>query len=592
VSAPTEETSSGSGSAWLLPAGVLLLASVAVALAFNPAPHTGGDNAAYVTLGYSLLEYGSYTELFDPAAYPHTKYPPVFPALLALLMGVGVRGWAGLKLVAAVSSVAAVGLTWLWARRRLGDLPAAGIALALGLSSAVIYYSHWILSDPTFLAFTLLGLWALERADTAWAEEVPERDGTVAHEPREGGPPAMGWLALGVAATGLAYFTRSAGLPLMVAVLGWLALRRRWKELVGSAVALGVPALAWWLRSRSVPRAEGEYGVEFWLVDPYQPELGQVGLGGLIGRVVGNTGGYLTQHIPGGVIGSQAPALPVVGILLVGLAVVGWVLTCRRRIGPVELFFPLYAGLILLWPEVWSGDRFALPLFPVLFVYAGWALLRGGLRLGRWAPGTLGAAALLALLLPALGGWMDQVRTARTCAAAVEQGGAFACAGGRWTRFSEAAAWTGHNLPEGSAVLSRKPRMFYVLGGVPSRTFPFQQDFAAHRRVATESGARYVLLDEVDGLASHYVGGAIRQEPGAWCALQGFGAGQGIGTQLLGLLPDATDGPAAAPGEVRIGRCPDGYRQAGAGSVPAEGPRGPQSSSVIPLLAPMPELSP
>jgi len=592
MSHPSDETSRRGWKGWLLPAGVLVLASGAVALAFNPAPHTGGDNAAYVTLGFSLLEHGSYTELFDPAAYPHTKYPPVFPALLALLMALGIRGWAGLKLVAAVSSVAAVGLTWLWARRRLGDLPAAGIALALGLSSAVVYYSHWILSDPTFLAFTLLGLWALERADAVWTEEPRGREEANVDEPTEGGSAARGWLALGVVATALAYFTRSAGLPLMVAVLGWLALRGRWKELAGSAAALGIPALAWWIRGRGVPRAGGEYGVEFWLVDPYQPELGQVGLGGLVGRVVSNTGGYLTQHIPGGVVGSQAPALPVVGILLVGLAVAGWVLCCRRRIGPVELFFPLYGGLILLWPEVWSGDRFALPLFPVLFVYAGWALLRGGLRLGRWAPGTLGAAALLALLLPALGGWMDQVRTARACTAAVEQGGAFACYGGRWARFSEAAAWTGRNLPEGSAVLSRKPRMFYVLGGMPSRTFPFQQDVAAHRRVANESGARYVLLDEVDGLASHYVGGAIRQEPGAWCALQGFGAGQGIGTQLLGLLPEASGGSTAAPEEIRIGLCPDGYRGADAGAVPAEDARSAQSSSVIPLLAPRPAPSP
>ncbi|NCG33850.1 MAG: hypothetical protein GWP44_13350, partial [Proteobacteria bacterium] len=70
-----------------LPLGVtLFLSTVIVGAAFNPAPHTGGDNAAYVSLAYSLVVDGSYTEAFDPAGLPHTKYPPVFPGLLAVLV--------------------------------------------------------------------------------------------------------------------------------------------------------------------------------------------------------------------------------------------------------------------------------------------------------------------------------------------------------------------------------------------------------------------------------------------------------------------------------------------------------------------------
>ena len=42
------------------------LAALAVALqlsaaaaAYNPAPHTGGDNAGYIALAYSLVEHGA-----------------------------------------------------------------------------------------------------------------------------------------------------------------------------------------------------------------------------------------------------------------------------------------------------------------------------------------------------------------------------------------------------------------------------------------------------------------------------------------------------------------------------------------------------
>ena len=202
-----DDTSSGSGSRRLPLAIAVFVSAVAVVAAFNPAPHNGGDNAAYVTLGYSLAEHGAYTDLYDPARLPHTKYPPVYPGLLALLMLLGARTWVALKSVSALSTVAAVAFTYLWAERRLGALAALGLAVLVALSSALVYYSHWVLSDPLFLALTLAALWALQRAD------------------EEGAHP--GWLVGGVTAAGLAYFTRSAGLPLLVAIAGWLAYRRR-----------------------------------------------------------------------------------------------------------------------------------------------------------------------------------------------------------------------------------------------------------------------------------------------------------------------------------------------------------------------------
>lgn len=566
---------------WALPLGVALVALALVAAAFNPAPHTGGDNAGYVTLAYSLLKTHAYTELFDPARLPHIKYPPVFPATLAALMLLGVRGWVGLKGVAAASTVAVALLTHLWARRRMSPLAATGVALAVALSSAVIYYSHWVLSDPLFLALTLLSLWALEhadgdagRADTA-APGHPGEHGTGA----EG--PAPGWLVLGVAAAGLAYFTRSAGIPLLVALLAWLALRRRWRALAASAVALGVPALLWWLRSRSVARAG--YGSEFWLVDPYTPELGRVGIGGLLGRMGANLVGYVGTHVPGGIVGTRGAMVPVLGLALFVLAVVGWVRSARRRLGPTELFVPLYTGLILLWPVVWSGDRFALPLFPLLFGYAALALAWLGGRLGRSGGLVAGSVAFLVVALPALKSWSGAVREASACGAMVRAQGPFACYGPRVESFVDAAAWSGANLPPGSAVLTRKPRLFYVESGVPSRTFPFEDDPRALLSLADSLGVRYVLVDQWDGQAGRYVVGAVEKDPGAFCALRGFqGSGGGAPTVLpmLGILPEAERSSAPSTGESRIVRCPASYVR-GDGTAPYSSS---SSGDAIPLL--------
>ena len=489
---------------WIVPVGVVALSALLVAGAFIPAPHSGGDNATYITLGYSLASDGSYTELFDPAGLPHTKYPPVFPAMLAALMLVGARTWVAFKAV------------------------------------AVVYYSHWILSDPTFVAFTLLALVALERADA---------DGA-----------GKGWLVLGVVAAGLAYFTRSAGIPLVVALWAWLALRRRWRTLAAAAAALGLPMLLWMLRARGV--GQGEYVSEFWLVNPYQPELGRVGLFGLANRVGVNLVQYATTHIPSGIVGGQGWPVVSLGIALTLAAAVGWVLEVRRKAGPAELFVPLYTGLILLWPVVWSGDRFALPLYALLLFYAALALREGARRLGSLAVSIVGAVAFLAVLLPSAWGWTGAVGRASECRALVRGAGPFACYGEGVGAFVEASAWAAANLPEGSAVLTRKPSIFYVLSGIPSRTFPFSPEPDAHLAMADELGARYELLDEWDALADRYVYPAVVQRPGAFCVMRGFGV---LGaTQLLGVLPPEARTTLPPPGEVgvSIARCPASYGHA------------------------------
>lgn len=539
---------------WILAVLLTLLSIGIVVGAFNPAPHTGGDNAGYLALAYSLLTTGSYAEVFDPARLPHTKYPPVFPVLLAGLMAAGVRSWSGFKALAAVATVLASLASYLWAERRLGPVWAFGVAVAVVLSSAVVYYSHWILSDPLFVAFTLVSLWALERGDGAVGR----------------------WTVAGIVTAGLAYFTRSAGVPLLLAVGGWLVLRRRWKALGVAAGVLGVPMMLWLVRSRS---AGGEaYASEFWLVNPYDPGAGTVSVGRLVERVLANGEGYVAAHLPSGIVGGSGFAVTVLGVAVVTLALTGWGRAARRSLGLTELFLPLYAGLILLWPEVWSGDRFALPLYPVLFMYAASTVRSLTRRLGPRAASLAGAGAFLVLAVPALGSWVRAVEEAETCGARVRAAGSFSCYGPRVEAFVDAAGWAADNLPAGSSVMSRKPRLFFVLSGVPSRTFPFSGDPEAQLSGAEVVGASYVLLDEWDALAGRYVGAAVQARPEAFCVMRTFGAGGR--TLLLGITPDRQGGAGGREGGgVLLDPCPASYGDRDGSS------RYSSSSTTIPVLA-------
>ena len=142
----------------------------------------------------------------------------------------------------------------------------------------------------------------------------------------------------------------------------------------------------------------------------------------------------------------------------------------------------------------------------------------------------------------------------------------------------------GRSLPEDAAVMTRKPRIFYVMSGLPSRTFPFDPSPEAQLAEADAVGARYVLLDRWDGQAARFVGAAVRARPGAFCFVRGFGPEPGVGAQLLGILPSGSrsSGEAAGRGGVALARCPDAY---GAGmSDPGAYPSA--VSTRIPLLSP------
>src|SRR5205085_2189714 len=93
--------------------------------------------------------------------------------------------------------------------------------------------------------------------------------------------------AIAVLATVLAYFTRSAGLPLVIAAIAWLAWRQRWKHLAIFAGVLLPLMFLWWLRAHNL-KGGVDYVQQFWSVNPYAPELGRAHIADLFTRAWDN----------------------------------------------------------------------------------------------------------------------------------------------------------------------------------------------------------------------------------------------------------------------------------------------------------------
>lgn len=520
----------------------VVVAHVLLALAaLSPAMHPGGDNAAYVTLAHSLASEGVYAELWHPGAPPHTMYPPLYPGFLALLMLLGAKSWGVLKVSSVFFTGVAVVCCLQWVRRLHGVRLAGLLALLFGISPAVMYHTQWILAEPFFLALTFGCFWALTPGTASG--RAPSESGNL----RDG--LSHGRLAVGLALVIAAYFTRSAGLPLVVAAAIWLSLQRRWVPLAVFVAAFASVAVPW------QSRAGGQYASAFWLVNPYAPDLGTAGPAELIQRVVDNLKGYALDHVPAGMTGLSGALAAALGTVLAVAALVGWWRRVRGGPAVADIFFVLYSGLILLWPTAWSGDRFALPLFPLVLLYAGEAAALGAGRVLHRPAWAMGVIAAVAFLLPAGNSWLDRLDLTNRCRVPVMTLGPMGCYGNNIREFHVMALWARDGLPEGSVVFSRKPRIFHVFSGHASVTYPFTNDRNSLLVHADSLGVDHLVLGNWDSSGPAYVHPVIAAHPERFCLVAQLEAGEGEFISLLAIRPPPAGDALETATTAEVGTC-------------------------------------
>lgn len=525
---------------WALAVGAAALHALLALLAWDPTPGTGGDNAVYWALARSLAEEGRYLDLYDPLRPPHTQFPPVWPAMLALAVRLGAEGWAASKAIVLGFSVAAVGLSVAWVAWRRGISMGLGVGFLLALMPGLLEFSHSELSDVPFWALTALALLGWDLASEAGGANARARV-----------------TGLAAVATLLAVFTRTAGLPLLVAGLLWLAGARRWRALLGLATVGGVLLAAWAARARA--SLAPSYLTQFRMVNPYQPELGTADAIDLAARVGTNLWRYGADLLPRMLFGQSGRWAVIATLALVGLAIAGWVRRVgTREIRVAEAFVPFYLTLLLVWPDVWADRRFVLPLLPPLLLYGGEAVrdaLRQRLpaRRADWVGMSLFGLALLAMAP----GFLHTVGTARACARRVRAGDRFACLGPAGADFFRLATIARTVLPREAVVISRKPSLFWAESGLPGRLYPLSPEPDSLFRAAERIGARYLVADRLNQLTPRYMYPILRTRLNRFCLLPGMRFRQAI---IFGILPEGSTrrAPSGAP-DLTLRPCPPRY---------------------------------
>jgi hypothetical protein len=454
-------------------------------LLFDPKPFTGGDNAVYMNLAQSLVQGKGYKNLNQPGEPGHTQYPPGFPALLGLLMLVFGKSIVMMKFFIMLCGLAAFYLFYLITLRVFKENYYLALTAYL-LVPLIINYNHWILTEIPFLLANLATVYLMLRA--------------------EEGKKAYYYPAFLCA--NFAFFIRSTGIALIGAMLLYLVIRKKFREaliFLGIFLALFIP---WQIRNSHYSQAGG-YLDQFLAKNFYQPELGRIGVVDFLNRIFSNFRLYFFSILPQSLFYAIAAAwlLFLLGLVNLGLLIYGFII--RRRSWSILEFFLIFGlAVLLVWPEIWSSDRFLLPLLPILIIYILVGLTRVATRF-KFAFPALGFFFVLVNL------WsiFAQARVSVANNLDYFRGDRYAGYTLDWRRYFETIDWVKQNIPKDQVIMARKPEFVYLLSGHKSFIYPYTTDQQTMR--ASIDQADYIIVDDFlwTGHTRRYLIPALQLEP-------------------------------------------------------------------------------
>lgn len=362
------------GNGPVLAAAVVALAAGLAAM--SPAPvGVFWDDGVYVISAKALATGEGYRFIHLPGAPAATHYPPLWPALLALVWKVAPEFPANvvwMKLLNPVLlALGAAATAVLGVRAARIPLWMAALIAAVTIAVApILLLSAVLMSEPLGLALSAAAL----AAATLVVLRGNWRDGVVAG-----------------ALVGLAILARSAAVVLLPALaVGVLWRRSRTASLAALAVACAV-AVPWFLWSSAhaaelPPALAGSYGpYGQWLVAGFRADPS------LVGEVVARNAALVFREVGILVFGALPPPLrsPALSLLLV-VTVAGLALG-RRRVAPLVAALATYLALVLVWP--YAPGRFIWTYFGLyaIGVAAAVALI---VRRAAWSPSWRAPAAV------------------------------------------------------------------------------------------------------------------------------------------------------------------------------------------------------
>ncbi len=431
-----------------------------------------GDNAYYYVLGKALSQGEGYVNIASINKGPNNHFPPGYPFIISLFMHFS-DNTTFLKILNGVFLLISIILLYEFFKRISGHIKLAFVTVFfLTLNAHLLQYGTMMMSEISFILFSYICLMLVHKSE--FKDDFYKN-------------PSFYLILFSLAAS---YYIRSTGLALFGGIFLYFLLRKKWKVALSLAAGFVIFALPWIIRGQKL--GGSSYLEPLVMVNPYRPELGNADFGGYITRFISNVARYITREIPN----SSFPFIQVnyinnisvmewiLGIAILVLSFYGFYKLWRKGLLFVCYLLATF-GILLLWPEVWRGVRFVLPVMPLIL----FSILTGIYYLVEQFLSSIKIKFNILLLVIFGLAFTEPIKSLHQKARSPYPLS--------WQNYFKIANYFKEENIRDVVVICRKPMLFYLKSGTYTAPYLYSKDVEEMINDMKEKKADYVVLDNL-----------------------------------------------------------------------------------------------
>lgn len=443
----------------------------------------GGDNCNYYILADGLANGQGYVPNNMPFPKPSNHFPPGYPFLMSILMRMGISSFIAFKVTNGILLLVA-SFVFYRITRQLTKHQILSIVLSVLvlLNAHILEYSTIMMSEILFILSQLLSVYFLIK----WHDE---------------GYKIKSLNAIFFVLTLICLiYIRTIGITMLGASVLFILFSKKYTS---ALLVLGLTFLAllpWQMRSSSL--GGSPYVRSLFLVNPYDSKSGQMDVGDWGNRVKKNSVRYVSKEIPSSIF----PGLEIIyndsktkkivpssvgqwfyGIFIILLSFLGIISLKKYR----WLFLFVFGSnllVYLLWPEVWFGIRFILPMVPLIILFSVLGIIYILEKVFRKSE-NLRSSPYLALSFGLL--FIPQIKGIIKLHEKAE-----APHPKNWANYIDAAEWSRDNLKD-AVISTRKPGIFFVAGGNSTLSFVSTENREELLGYFKKNGVTHVIVENL-----------------------------------------------------------------------------------------------
>lgn len=472
-----------------------------------------GDNAAYYIYGRAIVQGDGYVNAHVIEKSPVSAYPPGYPVFISGVMKTFGEEINTIKKANGVLYFLSLIILFFFFRKISSNIHLSFIlTLVMMFNYYLLQYSTWMMSEIPFIFFSSLSLLALAQLNL------------------KNNPLKEVWFYIFLLAMVASYHIRSQGIAIFGGVFLFFLLQRNWKYLASTSIGFIGLIIPWMIRNSKLGSSAYENALKY--KDYYNRSAGEMeGIGDWLDRFTQNFSRYMTNEIPAAMFGytpDYSAGSWAAGIIILTFIGFGIFKSKKLQIALAGYILATFA-VLMIWPTVWTGARFMLPIVPFLiffFFYGIYEAVKILLVRMNMPASTINKYVPYAFVLLAFIYTPKLEVLNKQADKPLEQ---------VYYTYFELAKWTKKNLPEDAIILCRKPLLFHLysnhyVDGIVKKDNP--EDALA---VMKERKYTHIVLYG-DGLSQRYFIPLYEKYPNKFPVMQKVGNPP---VYLMAIKPDA-----------------------------------------------------